>query len=73
MTAFMGQCLQGAFPKVLEKQYLKEDLGLLFLPAAEPNVQEFSSTLLSPEIPNPYLLATQPKSMFSFTSGYLIA
>lgn len=61
MTAFIGQCLQGVFPKVLEKQYLKEGLGLLFLPAAQPNVQEFSSTLLSPGIPNPYLLATQQK------------
>lgn len=30
MTAFMGQRLQGAFTKVLEKQYIKEDLGLLF-------------------------------------------
>ena len=27
----MGQRLQGAFTKVLEKQYVKEDLGLLFL------------------------------------------
>lgn len=31
MRMFIGQCLQGAFTKVLEKPYIKGDLGLLFL------------------------------------------
>lgn len=28
MTAFMGRCLQETLTEVLEKQYVKEDLGL---------------------------------------------